>query len=335
MDPRAERRLNDPMLDRVLTARSDTEREAAVAAILAEHAYDRIEKILSARFRRARMDVEYVADLRHDVIVRLVSRFRRLLGIDDPPIESFPDYVATVTFNAFEDFVRKHFPLRAKLRNRTLYFLNHDPALAVWTYRGVMVCGLAAWKDNPQDEHSPMPPLAFGGGRGDLRPDLRSLLTAAGAPRTVEDVVTVLAAAAGIPRKETPQSLDEAVELSSAVTHPAEELIQLQDLRRLWNEILELPLRQRVALLLQARDSAGESVTHLLPVAAVATVRDIARALEMSDDEFAFIWPRLPADDLFIAARLGVTRQQVINLRRAARSRLLRKTRVPDYGRSK
>jgi hypothetical protein len=38
------------------------------------------------------------------------------------------------------------------------------------------------------------------------------------------------------------------------------------------------------------------------------------------------LWDQLPLDDLSIAARLGVTRQQVINLRKAARARLARRT---------
>jgi DNA-directed RNA polymerase specialized sigma subunit len=36
------------------------------------------------------------------------------------------------------------------------------------------------------------------------------------------------------------------------------------------------------------------------------------------------LWRRLPVSDLEIAERLGVTRQQVINLRQAARQRLAR-----------
>jgi hypothetical protein len=43
---------------------------------------------------------------------------------------------------------------------------------------------------------------------------------------------------------------------------------------------------------------------------------------------------RLPLDDLTIAARLGLTRQQVINLRKSARLRLARRLRdrLPAMG---
>jgi hypothetical protein len=37
------------------------------------------------------------------------------------------------------------------------------------------------------------------------------------------------------------------------------------------------------------------------------------------------LWKELPLDDLTIAGRLGATRQQVINLRKSARARLVRR----------
>jgi hypothetical protein len=327
-------RRSDPLLNGVLRARSETEREAAVAELLAEHAYDRIEKILTARFRRARMETDQIADLRHEVIVRVVSRFRRLRHPEDDPIESFPDYVATVTFNAFEDFVRKNCPLRSKLRNRTLYALTHDPALAVWTHSGVSVCGLEQWKGKPPGDETAMPLSTIDAGQKDLRSALRSLFARSRAPRAVEDVVSALSAAAGIPVNETPRTLDEVVEASSPASDPIAELTNRQYLRVLWNEIRELPLRQRIALLLQSRDPSGESAAHLLPVSGIASVREIAQTLEMSAGDLAALWTRLPVDDLVIAERLGVTRQQVINLRRSARSRLLRRMDEPQIGRT-
>jgi hypothetical protein len=321
--PLSGRPVSDPLLRGVLTARSETEREAAVAELLAEHAYDRIRKILSSRFRRAGLDADQVDDLRHEVIVRLVSRLRRLVRFEDDPIESFPDYVATATFNAFEDFVRKSHPLRSKLRNRTLYALVHAPGLAVWSVGGVSVCGLEAWRGRAPDEESPMPRLTLVG--SDLRPMLQSLFARSAVPRTLEDVVSFLSVATGIPRDEAPRPLEEVGEIRATTADPIAELTNLQYLRTLWKEIRELPLRQRIALLLQARDAGGESVTHLLPVTGIATIREIAEALEMGQEEFASLWRGLPFDDLTLAKRFDVTRQQVINLRRAARSRLLRR----------
>ena len=45
----------------------------------------------------------------------------------------------------------------------------------------------------------------------------------------------------------------------------------------------------------------------------------------MTVDDFAEVWKDLPWSDLRIAERLGITRQQVINLRKCARERLARR----------
>jgi hypothetical protein len=45
----------------------------------------------------------------------------------------------------------------------------------------------------------------------------------------------------------------------------------------------------------------------------------------MPAEELARMWNDLPIDDMRIATRLGIKRQQVINLRKAARARLARR----------
>jgi hypothetical protein len=62
------------------------------------------------------------------------------------------------------------------------------------------------------------------------------------------------------------------------------------------------------------------------PALGVASMRQIAAALEMPAEELAGLWGRMPLSDLEIAARLGLQRQQIINLRKAARQRLARRT---------
>jgi len=94
----------------------------------------------------------------------------------------------------------------------------------------------------------------------------------------------------------------------------------------LWVEIGELPLRQRVALLLSLRDDQGRGVLTLFPLVRVASIRQIAEALFMSAEHLATLRNELPLEDTAIAQSLGVTRQQVINLRKCARQRLLRRT---------
>jgi hypothetical protein len=106
---------------------------------------------------------------------------------------------------------------------------------------------------------------------------------------------------------------------------PQDVLAQRASLRDVWAEIVELPVRQRAALLLNMRDPEGGGILDVLPTTGVVTMDDIARALELSLDELATLWARLPLDDLTIATRFGITRQQVINLRKSGRARLARR----------
>jgi predicted DNA-binding protein (UPF0251 family) len=96
-------------------------------------------------------------------------------------------------------------------------------------------------------------------------------------------------------------------------------------LARTWEEIVELPVRQRVALLMNLRDADGSSVLQMLPATSVVSLPGIAAALHLPVAELEALWLDLPLDDETIAARLGLRRQQVINLRKAARARLARR----------
>jgi hypothetical protein len=74
--------------------------------------------------------------------------------------------------------------------------------------------------------------------------------------------------------------------------------------------------------------SGAKCALELFPLTGVASIRAIASVLEIPAEEFAEIWNMLPLDDLAIAERLQVTRQQVINLRKSARKRLERRMAV-------
>lgn len=126
-------------------------------------------------------------------------------------------------------------------------------------------------------------------------------------------------------RRAAPVPLaDDAGVAAAEVAEPQEALATRQMLALLWNEIRLLPLPQRRALLLQIRDDNGGSAIPLLVFTGVATLDEIASALEYRRAEIEAMWDRLPLADLEIAALLDTTRPQVISLRRAARERLAR-----------
>jgi hypothetical protein len=157
----------------------------------------------------------------------------------------------------------------------------------------------------------------------------------AGGAVELDDLVSVVADLQGIRSVELePARTDDEEEAVDAYAGLADkrgdiisELEQRRYVERLWLEICELPARQRAALLLNLRDDKGGDVIALFPMLGVATLRQLADALELPAEELAALWQDLPLDDATIAGRLGLTRQQVINLRKSARERLSRRMR--------
>ena len=249
--------------------------------------------------RRGMFEPDDFEDLRSEVMLRLI---RRLEDRDAEPIASFPDYVAMVAFHVVDDHARKRFPDRARLSNRIRFTLTRDPRFAFWEIGREHVGGLRAWNGQ-------RPAAAPSNAQVDVYDIPGSLLRLFGetrAPLAFHGIVSLFWKP-GRPLPATP------------VAPPAAEESNVG--AKLWAEIRELPLRQRIALLLHLRDDSGESaLVHL-----GASRAEIAGALELTEEELATLWPLLPLDDNTIAARLGVARQQVINLRKCARERLARR----------
>jgi hypothetical protein len=101
--------------------------------------------------------------------------------------------------------------------------------------------------------------------------------------------------------------------------------MERQSLMALWEEVRQLSAPQRLALLLNLRDAGGHGVIELIPATGAATFEELAESLNMTAAALAAVWPELPLEDARIAEMLGLTRQQVINLRKAARERLARR----------
>ena len=149
---------------------------------------------------------------------------------------------------------------------------------------------------------------------------------------TFDDLVTFTCKCLRI---EEPIEVAEPIDLADLITSsgPATALSDLEEselVRHLWDAVRALPMGHRVALLMNFKEDAGGDLLSMLPVMRVATVRQAAAALGFEPEEFAKIWNELPWDDNRIAEHLGVTRQQVINLRQSARQMLRRSLNTKD-----
>jgi hypothetical protein len=153
---------------------------------------------------------------------------------------------------------------------------------------------------------------------------LHEVLAAAGRPVELDALVTLMAELWDVP--VTPRGNVELVEtLQSDLEDTSARLATRQSLALLWQEIRALPADQRIALLLNLRDGQRESAISLFVFTGTADVEELSAAVGLTQAKLEEIWSELPFEDARIARLLGVSRQQVINLRKSARTRLARR----------
>jgi hypothetical protein len=261
---------------------------------------------------------------------------------EDEPVENFVAYVAVVAENACHAFLRRQYPERTRFRNRVRYAAEHHPsttlvrdAAGLWrceTRHAVRRAPEAGATERFLDD-----PSGWLSDTGiDRRQPLAGLLSEVLArfdrPVELDRLVDALGPVLGIVDQRPAASCDEWAPPKDLVD-PAvginDVLEQRQALLAVWREVIQLPIRQRTALLLNLRDPEGGAVLQLLPGTGVVSMAEIAVALGIDEPALASIWDGLPLDDLAIAAQLALTRQQVINLRKSARARLARRLRGP------
>ncbi|HYM60701.1 MAG TPA: hypothetical protein VEZ11_07400 [Thermoanaerobaculia bacterium] len=327
-EPFAARHLTawDPILHPLIRERNELRREKLLERILVEHLDGIIRRALQRRVSRlpsGRSVAVSVDDVRSTVFLRLLKRLRTLS--ENGPIQNLAGYATTVTLNAWEDSLREAFPQRTLLKNRIRYVLQRDERFALWLAAEQTVSGFAEWRGRTAGaaEAPDAGDLRSRcGNTASLRDVLLTLFGVAGAPVELDAVVTTVGRVSGI--ADEPAMGAGSPEWSEAPV-AAGETEDREILRKLWDEIVALNLPQRVAFLLNLRDDTGDAATPLFVTTGIVSIEEIAETLAMPARDFAARWNDLPIEDAVIARILGVTRQQVINLRSAARKRLARR----------
>jgi hypothetical protein len=240
--------------------------------------------------------------------------------------------------------MRRQFPEQQSLRNRIQYLLTRQAGFALWpddrNKSKKLMAGFAAWRgQRPSsgpanlkqllEDESLLGLLGGGGQSNRLKEVLAGIFNRVGGPVEFDELVKCISVMLQI-KDPVVESFDggedgpgyELADKQADVAWRVEKRIFLQ---RLWEELRELPLPQRAALLLNLRDYEGRGCIALFPATGVATIRQLADALEMSPEQLAELWHELPVEDSRIAELLKLTRQQVINVRKSARERLARR----------
>lgn len=334
----------DQILLTFIEATDEQQADSCLASLIDEHAVPIIRDILASSLRfhfyndGATQDAN---DLFNDIIANLISRLRYIRSDHGQgAISDFRGYIAATAYNACNFYLRQKYPRRSQLKNRLRYLVSHDEAFALWTSEAYgLTCGFAQWRDDapsmPQRvlEKIRQDPVEWtqtaglasvGIERVQLSSLLHALFQACGSPIKLDELVNIVADICR--EKDQPdESLETVINLAAPTLSLDMVLEQQHLLALLWQEVCQLPYRQRVALLLNFKDTRGQDLVGFLPYTRTATIEQIAKVLDFPLVEFLRLWNTLPLDDVTIAELLGATRQQVINLRKCARERLERR----------
>jgi len=318
---------NDPLLESLVRAETEAACDREIERLMVVIVQPLAERIVS-RYTRSegmisRVDAE---DIIATVNLRVVRKLRAITESEEEQVRQLTEYVATLTYNTINDHLRRRHPERTRVSNRLRYVLTHDARLALWTSDAGVTGGLAS--ERGSTDALTASPLE----RADAT--LRMLDSTRPADALVEifqlierpllfgalvNCVAMLWRVNDAP----PSSIDDLHEHRASADFVGFESREF--LQALWREVRLLPPQQRKALLLNLRDADTPNVMSLLVFTGTAKFDDIAAMMEMTIESLSALWNDLPLDDLRIAGLLNMTRQKVINLRKAARERLGRR----------
>jgi hypothetical protein len=347
----------DPILEGILRAADDAEAREALDDLMTRHLASVIRVALARRARGplgrpgetedGAVAARLQALAERHVSARLLTLRRGAAAAREAhDMGDVRTWSASIAARTSDDWIRRGFPARVRMRNRLRYLLAHDRRFLLRpTPDEAWRCGLAA-----RDARAFASGEASGPGRRivETQPTPRPRDPGALAPAAIADLVADLLARAGGPVDlehltdvvlerlgdlwDTAQAAapgpdataaDAAPETGTAGDATAGDAAAWID--RLWAEIGRLPALQRTALLLNLRDADGHAVLGLFPIAGAAGLRAIAAAAGATPEKLAEQWRALPLDDATIAARMGLPRSQVARLRRTAHERLARR----------
>ena len=315
--------LNDPLLGALFEARDEKERNFALEHIVVSEAHPLIRRVLAGISGPA-IRPEDVEDITATIDLRLVRRLKSVAVFEDAAVTSFPGFVATLTFRAFYQVLRRLSPGRARLTDRLRYIVRRDRRLAVWFTRAGTVVGKAEWSGRDPVRRYDVCKMNLAAEKFDRAAPADALVAIfdrIGSPLLFSDLIWIMTELWDA-NEQSVAALREPVDPDAG---PLLRIESQQYLAILWEEICALPMAQRTALLLNLRDGKKVDALAVMVLVGVASVDEIATALEMPAESLADLWKRLPLDDMTIASMLGVTRQQVINLRKTSRERLTRR----------
>lgn len=339
----------DPLLEPLLLPSSGEQIDEFLSWLIATHAEPVIKGIIH---RNLRLNSHHVmgygddSDIYQEVIVQLLAVLKQFRQHPEAyPVRDVRGIIAIIAHRTCSRWMRRRFPERHALKNHLYYLLTRQPGFALWQNENrKLTAGFAVWREQKaaatperfgqlSDDEGLLTRIRLLKSRKHAKwgDTLAAIFDFLGGPIEFDRLIGALAVLLQIDDQpiESADQIEGVVELEICAGKPDTEW-QVETrifLQRLWEELCQLPLNQRVALLLNLRGPDGRGCIALFPDLGIATLRQLAETLEMSAESLVKMWNELPLEDAKIAELLRVTRRQVINARKSARERLTRRLR--------
>ena len=327
----------DALLEPLLREDNDDRAGELLLQLINAHAEPVIKGVIRFKLRLSSSQRAEADDIYQEVILQLLAQLQKFRKLPDAhPIADVRGIAAVIAHRTCSRWLRRQFPERHALKNRLHYLVTRQRGFALWQdAEGQFITGFAAWQDQklptkrvPESEalatHVRPPKTSK-----ELADTVAAIFNHLRGPIEFDDLLSAVASLLGVSDQPI-ESLAEDGDAAVSVANTAEpdqawRVEKRMFLQRLWEELQQLPRNQRAALLLNLKESSGVGCIELLPAMGIATLRQLASALEMSAETFAGLRNELPLEDARIAELLGLTRQQVINARKSGRERLTRR----------
>jgi DNA-directed RNA polymerase specialized sigma24 family protein len=335
----------DPLIEPLLLAASEEEIDEIISELISLHTAPVIKRVIVYKLHLNPYHGSELADaddIQQEVILQLLTRLRQFrLQSEVYPISDVRGLTAAITRSVCARWMQRRFPVRHAFKNRLYYILTHQPGLALWLSENrKQMAGFKMWQrqkdvatveqfDRLSEEEALLDRIRSikSGKEADWGSVLAAVFDCLGGPVEFDKLTGFLAGLLQI--EDRPVIPLDPTDDSGQPDPPAEQpdlAWQTEKkifLERAWEEICELPAKQRVALLLNLqREYHG-----LFLARGIASFSQMAEALETSPEKLPEMWSELPLEDAKIAELLQLTRQQVINARKSARKRLTRRLR--------
>jgi DNA-directed RNA polymerase specialized sigma24 family protein len=335
----------DPLLEPLLLVTSDEEIDEIISELITMQAVPVIKRVIVYKLHlnpHRGTELADADDIQQEVILQLLMRLRQFRQQPDVyPINDLRGLTATITHGACARWMQRRFPERHAFKQRLYYLLTHQPGLALWLSENrKQMAGFKVWHgrkdiatvkqfDRVSEEKALLDRIRSlkSGKEADWGGVLAAVFDCLGGPVEFDKLTGFLVGLLRI--EDRPVIPLDPTDESGQPDPPAEQpdlAWQTEKkifLKRAWEEICELPAKQRAALLLNLR----REYHGLFLARGIATLSQMAEALEMSPEKLPEMWNELPLEDAKIAEMLQLTRQQVINARKSARKRLTRRLR--------